>query len=169
MQSLTATRHHQLKNFISTRDPSVIYYASEFDVFALDINTQKQTLVKSLPFKPVCLDAGYGWICVGGVNNGQCAFISIDEHENGETALGRHVEVDDLLPLGLDPGSRRSLHDFRRTAPRWALYPGENVAKYELQAHELGGDIVNSVTICLMPSMRSDQKGFKEEVVVVMT
>ena len=58
------------------------------------------------------------------------------------------------------------MHDFRRTTPRWPLYLGENAAKYELQAHELGGDIVNSVTIYLM---RSEQKGFKEEVVVVMT
>ena len=166
MQSLIDTRHDQLKNHISTRDPSVIYYASEYGVFALNITTQKRTLVKSLPFQPVCLDAGYGWICTGGNTDGQCAFISIDEHEIGETALGRHVEVDDLLPLGLDPESRRSLHEFRRTTPRWALIPEENFAKYELQAHELGGTIVNSVAIHLM---RSEQKGFKEEVVVVMT
>lgn len=164
MQSLIATSHHQLKNFISTRDSGVIYYASEFEVFALNVTTQKRTLVKSLPFKPVCLDAGYGWICVGGNDLGQCAFISIDEHESGETALGRHVEVDDLLSLDLGHERRRSLHG--RTTPRWALYPGESFTKYELQTHELGGLIVNSVTIHLM---RSEHKGFKEEVVVVMT
>ncbi len=166
MQSLIANRHYQLKNYINTRDPSVIYYASEYEVFALNVTTQKRTLVKSLPFQPLCLDAGYGWICVGGEKHGQCAFISIDEPEIGETALGRHSEVDDLLPLDLDPESRRPLHEFRRTTPRWALYPGENFAKYELQAHELGGTRVNSVTIYLM---RSEQKGFKDEVVVVMT
>ena len=166
MQSLKDSRHDQLRNFISTRDPSVIYYASEYEVFALNITTQKRTLVKSLPFQPVCLDAGYGWICAGGQKDGQCAFISIDEREIGETTLGRHVEVDDLLPLGLHSESRHSLHEYRRTNPRWALYPVENFAKYELQAHNLGESIVNSVNIHLM---RSEQKSFKEEVVVVMT
>ena len=102
---------------------------------------------------------------MGGEAHGQCAFISIDERETGRTTIRQHAEVDDLLPLDLDPESRRSLHDLRRT-PQWGHYPGEASAKYELQTHDLGGSIVNSVTIHLL---RNEQKEFKDEVVVVIT
>ena len=102
---------------------------------------------------------------MGGEKYGQCAFISIDERGTGGTVLRQHAEVDDLLPLDLDPESRRSLHDLRRT-PQWGHYLGGASAKYELQTHELGGSIVNSVTIHLI---RNEQKEFKDEVVVVIT
>ena len=162
---LTRIRHNQLKNFISTKDQNVIYYASDYEVFSLNVATRKRTLIKSLPFQPFCLDAGYGWICAGGDKHGQCAFISIDEPGNGETALRHHAEVDDLLPLDLDAESRRSLHDLRRTT-QWGRYLSGTSPKYELQTHELGGTIVNSVRVHLICS---EEKGFKDEVVVVIT
>lgn len=116
-----------------------------------------------MPWKPFCLDAAHGWICVGGDENGQCAFISIDESGARRTSFQSHAEVDDLLPLDLDPEYRHHRHDFRRT-PQWSRYP--MVPKYELQHHELGGARVNSVKIHLLRSMH---KGLEDDVVAVMT
>lgn len=96
---------------------------------------------------------------MGGDENGQCAFISIVENGAGGTAVQSHAEVDDLLPVGLDPGYRQIRHDIRRT-PQWPVGP-----KYELQHHELGGERVNSVKIHLL---RSPQKALVDEVVAVM-
>lgn len=100
---------------------------------------------------------------MGGNENGQCAFISVNEDGDGETATQLHAEVDDLLPLELDPEYRHVRQDFRRT-PQWRRYPMG--PKYELQHHELGGERVNSVKIHLL---RRSQKVRKDELVVIMT
>ena len=122
-------------------------------------------MIKSLPWQPVCLDAAYGWICVGGRENGRCAFISINEGSDGATmALRPHaeVEVDELLPLDLDPEYRRTISD-PSVHLQWAQ-PSRG-SSYELQTHALGADIVNSVTINLL---RSEKNGLEDEVVAVL-
>ena len=119
-------------------------------------------MIKSLPWQPVCLDAGYGWICVGGRENGRCAFISISEGSDGATtALRQHAEVDELLPLDLDPEYRRTFSD-PSVLLQWAR---PSHTSYELQTHELGADIVNSVTVHLL---RSEKNGLEDEVVAVL-
>lgn len=120
-------------------------------------------MIKSLPWQPVCLDTGYGWICVGGRENGRCAFISISEGSDGATtALRQHAEVDELLPLDLDPEYRRAFRDPSELL-QWAR-PSRGTS-YELQIHELGADIVNSITIHLL---RSEKNGLEDEVVAVL-
>ncbi len=100
---------------------------------------------------------------MGGNENGQCAFISIDQDRTDGIAVQSHAEVDDLLPLDLDPEYRLVHHDFRRT-PQWTRYPVG--PKYDLQHHELGGERVNSVKIHLL---RSSQKALGDEIVAVIT
>ncbi|KAF6240984.1 hypothetical protein HO173_000777 [Letharia columbiana] len=156
-------QHKQLKNFISTKDPNIIYYASHHEIYALHVSTRKRKLIKSLPWQPVCLDAGYGWICVGGRENGRCAFISINESSDGPTtAFRQHAEVDELLPLDLDPEYRRTISD-PSVVLQWPR-PSHG-SSYELQTHELGADIVNSITIHLL---RSEKNCREDEVVAVL-
>ena len=82
----------------------------------------------------------------------------------GEGSL-QHGEVDELLPLDLDPEYRRSFHTPRRSQ-HWAHPPSVSFPKYDLQTVEFGGSIVNSVTIY---QLRSDQQGFNDEIVTVIT
>lgn len=156
-------RHNQLKHFISTKDSKVIYYASNHEIYALHISTRKRKLIKSLPWQPVCLDAGYGWICVGGRENGRCAFISINDGSGvPTTAFRQHAEVDELLHLEPDPEYRRAFNG-PDSLLQWAQ-PSRG-SSHELQTHEIGADIVNSITIHLL---RSENNGQKDEVVAVL-
>ncbi len=100
---------------------------------------------------------------MGGDKNGQCAFISIDQDWTDGIPIRYHAEVDDLLPLDLDPEYRLANQDFRRT-PQWPRYPGG--PKYVVHYHELGGERVNSVKIHVL---RSSQKALEDETVAVMT
>lgn len=153
--------HYQLKNFISTTNRDIIYYASEHDIYALHLTTRKRESIASLPWKPQCLDARYGWICVGGPANGGCAFVSLD----GKEVIGgsHEAEVDALLPLDLDPESRMLAHNYfqrlRASSPSSRSRP-------EVQIHDLGGSITNSVAIHRLQTGRKDQDN---EIVCVMT
>ena len=142
-----------------------MYYASEHEVYALHLSTQKRELIAILPWKPCCLDAAYGWICVGGADQGRCAFIRLDDADSSSArTLLRDAEVDALLPLDLDPESRVLAHSFLHRGQEPAS--ATNRRKLETTFHELGNQIVNSVSIhCL----RSDQKGLGDEIVVVTT
>lgn len=158
------SRHEQLKNFISTADPNIIYYASGFEIYALDVSTRRRRLIKSLPWQPLCLDAAHGWICVGGEESGQCAFISIDTNAiDGAAGQQSYAEVDDLLPLDLDPEYRHVRQDYHRTPP-WPRYPLS--PKYDVQHHELGSERVNSIKI---HPLRSSHKNRGNEIVAVIT
>lgn len=171
---LKSTRHHQLKNFISTTKENIIYYASQHEIYALHISKQKRELIASLPWKPQCLDAGYGWICVGGSDSGRCAFVNTHDEcpkGGGDGSIPHHVEVDALLPLELDPESRLLAHNFlqQRNQTFASAASTTSVAprgKAEVHIHEVGGSIVNSVTI---HRLRSDREGFEDEIVAVLT
>ncbi|KAL6717226.1 hypothetical protein ACLMJK_005141 [Lecanora helva] len=156
------SQHHQLKNLIGIAS-TIIYHTCQHEIYSLNLSDQKRTLIQSLPWKPVCLDAAHGWICAGGDENGQCAFIRIHDTSTGGAASQSHAEVDDLLPLDLDPEYRHARHDFRR-APGWAQFPSR--PKYELQHHETGGNRVNSVKIHRLPNPNSK---LQDEIVVVIT
>ncbi len=111
----------------------------------------------------MCLDAGYGWICIGGPKSGQCAFISVKEGGDGPTqALRQDAEVDELLPLNLDPEYSRAFND-PSAILQWSR-PARG-SSYDLHIHELGADIVNSITIHLL---RSEKSGLEDEVVAVL-
>jgi hypothetical protein len=154
---------------MSTRDSSFIFYASKCEIFALHIKSRKRESIAKLPWEPQCLDAGYGWICVGGPRNGLCAFISVGgeecEGERGrESIFDLPSEVDALLPLDLNPESRLLAHSFLHRSQTTSRITGHR--KPEVQIHEVGGSIVNSVTVHRLPS---DQKGLKDEIVAVLT
>lgn len=171
MAGLKSTRHHQLKNFISTTKQNIIYYASQHEIYALHVSTRKRELITSLPWKPQCLDAGYGWICVGGSDNGRCAFVNTREecsNSSGDRTFQHHAEVDALLPLELDPESRLLAHNSpHQRSQTFASTPSAaSRGKVEVQIHEVGGSIINSVTI---HRLRSDRDGFEDEIVAVLT
>ena len=104
-------------------------------------------------------------MCVGGLESGSCAFIHVGEDQtSGFTAATQsHTEVDALLPLDLDPDSRMLDHQsylgHRRPAQARRRKP-------EVHYHELGGCIVNSVTIY---QLRSEEPGLHDEVVAILT
>ena len=160
------SQHHQLKNYISTRHGDHLYYAADYDIYSLHLATKDRRLVKSLKWKPFCLDAAHDWICVGGQNKGQCAFIHIIRDENNEATPFvpniQHSEVDDLLPLDLDPESRALIHPGSSTL----RVPSFRPPKYEVHEHNFGDDIVNSVVLQRLPAGR---EGLEDQVVAILT
>ncbi len=133
-------------------DPDILYFVTGADVCSLRLSTRKGNLITSLPFEPRCLAAGYGWICLGGPQSGNCAFIRIGEqNEDAEigTSSSGPAEVDALLPLDLDPTPRRNFERPLAQPPQRPSQPPRQ--KPDVSIHELGGEIVNSVTIFRMP------------------
>lgn len=135
----------------------------------MHISSRKRELLATLPWEPQCLDAGYGWICVGGSDNGRCAFICIgedgfDNDRGGDRAFHQHAEVDALLPIDLDPESRLLAHSFLRQGQPSVHSSGHR--RPEVQIHDVGGSIINSVTI---HRIKGDQKGLEDETVTVLT
>lgn len=90
-----------------------------------------------------------------------------EECSNGsrDRALQHHAEVDALLPLELDPESRLLAHNFLHQRSQ-TFASAVSRGKIEVQIHEVGGSIVNSVTI---HRLRSDREGFEDEIVAVLT
>lgn len=164
-EELTSIRHHQLKNFISTSDPEIIYYASSSKVFALRKTARKRELIATLQWIPQCLDAAHGWVCLGGPEKGLCAFIYPGEDAISSSSLAAQspAEVDALLPLDLDPDSRMLDHQ-SYLGHRRPAHAGRR--KPEVHYHELGGSIVNSVTI---HQLRSEEPGLRDELVAILT
>lgn len=154
---------------MSTKDSGFIYYASKCEIFALHTKSRKRESIAKLPWEPQCLDASYGWVCVGGPNNGQCAFVFVGEEQcegqrGRESTFDHPVEVDALLPLDLNPESRLLAHSFLHRNQTISQITGRR--KPEVQIHEVGGSIVNSVTV---HRLLSDQKGLEDEIVAVLT
>lgn len=85
-----------------------------------------------------------------------------------DRAFHHHAEVDTLLPLELDPESPLLAPNFphqrSQTFPPTSSAPSRG--KAEVQIHEVGGSIVNSVTV---HRLRSDREGFEDEIVAVLT
>jgi len=108
------------------------------------------------------LDAGYGWLCAG-YKHGKCALLKVGDFEIGLDAPKDLFEVDDLLPLNLDPESRAS-HDSTwtpPTPPRPQLFRANHVSHFEF-----GKVLINSVKIQLM---RGGPEQLEEEIVAITT
>ena len=116
--------------------------------------------MKSLPWPILCLDAAHGWICAGGKPSGQCAFVKIPGpvHDDGTPPILSAAEVDDVLPLNLDPESRA----LATGTSGWLETPAYQ--PYEVHYYELGSAIVNSVKI---HKIQSPQVGLSDDVVVI--
>ncbi|KAF2455056.1 hypothetical protein BDY21DRAFT_77867 [Lineolata rhizophorae] len=71
--------HYQLRHFISSPEPDILYYASGRDVYRLNTTTRDLIHVAELPFEARCTSSGYGWICVGGEDSGLFAIITLND------------------------------------------------------------------------------------------
>ncbi|KAF1819674.1 uncharacterized protein K489DRAFT_383923 [Dissoconium aciculare CBS 342.82] len=112
--------HWQLRHFISvpastsSRDleEDFLYYASGPDVYCLNRKSRKRKQVTSLPFDARCTASGYGWVCVGGDDEGRFAALKSDGTTEFEEAsdrpdpLPRDVEGWQLVERGGAPGAR---------------------------------------------------------------
>jgi hypothetical protein len=104
--------HRQLRRVVSVTTANRVYYVSHFDVFVLDLETDRTTLLATVPFEPVCLAAGHGWICVGGDNKGNCAFIKLDSEDGPPACFGHDLQV---MVLGGLIVNSMSIHALRKT------------------------------------------------------
>ena len=138
--------HYQLRHFISSSDQDLIYYASGFDVYCLNAATQTQGFVATLPFDARCTASGYGYVCVGGADNGNFAAINVV----GFPPVN-HSHVDASLPLDLE-------HRLSR--------PPLMTIAHRIQLEKIGEDIVNSISIHKLPATTS---GGRDDVVAVLT
>ena len=109
-----------------------------------------------------CLAAGYGWICAGAnQEDGRCAFIELEESEPlrlVDSNVGQQQgEVDDLLPLDLDPDTRlMALNGFRSLEPRL----GSARRNQKVKIHKFPNqEIINSITMHLHVDERWSTKG----------
>ena len=137
--------HAQLRNFISTVDQDWLYYASCHDIYAVHLPTQRTSLLITIPFAPRCLTAGLGWICLGGESNGDCAFVRLKEQYEQDS-----LHVDAKLPVNLPEANEETLRGNARdsrTPTRVLSSEADFTFQPDLLVQELGGDIVNSITI----------------------
>jgi WD40 repeat protein len=126
--------HWQLRHFISvpasasSRDinDDIVYYASGPDVYCLDRESRKRKLVTSLPFDARCTASGYGWVCVGGDDEGRFAALKFD----GSTAFAESDDRADTLP--------RNIGDWRTIGRGGAT---------DARVERIGEDIVNSISV----------------------
>ncbi|KAJ9603057.1 hypothetical protein H2200_012352 [Cladophialophora chaetospira] len=89
--------HHQLRHLISSAEKDLIYYISQRDVYVLDLATNQNSLIATVPFDSRCLAADLGWVCVGGEQNGDCAFIKVEKDEHDRPICFGHDFNHDLL------------------------------------------------------------------------
>lgn len=137
-------------------------------VYSIHVSSQKRETIAVIPFEPKCLAAGYGWIGVGGGENGECAFIRLSSDRSArvraDTPAFQPSDVDSALPIELEPPARISPPWLPGDEPGPARYGGRRQAP-EVQLHKFGGTIVNSVTIHRLPG---DGKELAEEDIAVL-
>lgn len=121
-------------------------------MFSLNPATRRREVVASLPFGPRCIGARYGWVCVGGVENGQFATIRVGEPEKEWYRRRPRGSGDEAMGPGIEPE-----HEGAETGLGGSRRPEVNIS-------HLGGSIVNSVTLHRPPSSTSD-----DDVVAVLT
>jgi hypothetical protein len=142
-----ASRHWQLRHYISNPEPDRLYYASGHDVYCLFTATRKRRHIATLPFEARCTASGYGWVCVGGEDEGHFAAIKLDGGH-------RTNEVDERLDIGGAWASGSSLGG-SNTARR-----GANV-----KVERIGEEIVNSISIHRI----QDEEAHLDDIVAVLT
>ena len=159
--------HPQLRHYISTVDPDRIYVIAERTVYAIHISLQKKESIAIIPFEPRCLAAGFGWIAVGGPDNGECAYLRINDRDlevRDHSTLRNPADVDAALPLDLDLPSRLSSPSLENDDPTSSRYsPRRRLAEFAV--HKFGGSIVNSVTIHQFPA--KGENGLSEDVMIL--
>ncbi|KAK5726480.1 hypothetical protein LTR17_012704 [Elasticomyces elasticus] len=112
--------HWQLRHYISAPEPDLLYYASARDIYCLNTATKKRKHIATLPFEARCTASGYGYICVGGEDDGHFAAIKID---------GNGARQQDT-----DTASEPRRHSVGRRAA-------------SIKVERIGDEIVNSISI----------------------
>ncbi|PTU18460.1 hypothetical protein P175DRAFT_0494840 [Aspergillus ochraceoroseus IBT 24754] len=153
---------------LSTADPDRIYVVVDRVVYSIHISSQKRETVAHITFEPKCLAAGYGWIGIGGSDNGECAFVRLPDRSgvrtSGSSSDAQGADVDSALPIDLET-STRSLSQASVETGDTTLGSGRNQLP-EVQLHKFGGSIVNSVTIHRLPG---DDKVLADEIVAILS
>lgn len=139
--------HYQLRHFISSPEPDLLYYASGADVYCLNTATKIQSHVTKLPWDARCTASGHGYVCVGGAEQGNFAAIKVEGFPPSDPQ-----HVDSLLPLDLE----------RHTS---VTRPPVLCTPAEIQLEKIGEDIVNSISI---HKFTAEDDGV-DEVVAVLT
>ncbi|KAL1982698.1 hypothetical protein VTN96DRAFT_949 [Rasamsonia emersonii] len=144
--------HHQLRHYISTADPDRIYVVAHKVIHCIHISSQKWDTVAKIPFEPRCLAAGYGWIVIGGPDNGECAFVRLpDQTPPPHASSSSHeADVDAALPIDLESSARAPSAGTSTEQTRSGSTPGR-AQPAEVEIKKFGGSIVNSVTIHRFP------------------
>ncbi|KAI9720226.1 MAG: hypothetical protein M1812_003044 [Candelaria pacifica] len=157
--------HWQLRSLISLPQSDIVYYASESEIWCLRTDDLTRELISLLPWRPLCLSAGYGWVCVGG-QKGLLAAVKLSGYGSASQGQGTSRRGDDIdapLPLDLDPGTRgqtRGFYSEGLASDRPIFNP-----KHERHVYELGDDVVNSITLHRWPK---EAGGCHEETVAVI-
>ncbi|KAF2774399.1 hypothetical protein EJ03DRAFT_263579 [Teratosphaeria nubilosa] len=134
--------HWQLRHYISTPEPDFLYYASEHDVYCLNTATKKRKHVATLPFSARCTASGYGWVCVGGEEDGHFAAIKLDGRSQQD--VDGRLPVSDGLRGNGSGGGRRAA---------------------EVRVERIGEEIVNSISIHRV----QDEEAHLDDIVAVLT
>ena len=129
IDNLNLVRHWQLRSLLCSPESNVLYYPTGRNIYSLNTKTRKRELVASLPFSPTCIGVKYGWLCAGGKDQGYFASIKV-----GESILQTYPAVESV---GMGIASV------------------EEMLKAEVKLSELGGLIVNSITLHKPPASKS--------------
>lgn len=143
-----ASRHWQLRHYISNPEPDRLYYASGREVYCLFTSTRKRKHIATLPFEARCTSSGYGWICVGGEDEGHFAAVKVDG------SGPRTSEVDERLDIGGAWASGSALGG-SSTTRRGA----------SVKVERIGEEIVNSISIHRI----QDEDAHLDDIVAVLT
>jgi WD40 repeat protein len=133
-----------LRHYISSPDPNSIYYASGNEVYYLDTLSRKRKYLATLPFEARCTASGFGWVCVGGEEDGHFAAIKLDA-----SSPLRSVPVPVDAPLPLDD---------------WQTQPTSPKAA-NVKLERIGREIVNSISMHQI----HDEENHLYDVVAVLT
>ena len=135
--------HWQLRHYISTPEPDLLYFASGSDIYCLNTVTKKRKHIAALPFEARCTASGFGYVCVGGEDCGHFAAIKLDG------SGPRTLDVDSALPI--EPRRQQSNAGGRRAA--------------SVKVERIGEEIVNSISIHRI----QDEDAHLDDIVAVLT
>jgi hypothetical protein len=147
----TLNAHHpQLRNLISAVDRDWLYYATNHEIYTLHIPSTQVAQLKTIPFLPRCLAAGLGWVCVGGESHGLCAIIQLNDQDRDEfLSVDAPLPTDALKnsPKSSPPSVAAEANGSTLSNKVSVTTPSPFRWRSGLRLEELGGDIVNSITI----------------------
>ncbi|KAK6531654.1 hypothetical protein TWF694_002832 [Orbilia ellipsospora] len=136
-------KHWQLRSLLCSPLPNVLYYPVDARIYSLNTATKERKLITFLPFEPRCISAKYGWICTGGVENGQIAVIKVADKTSSSSRANRRSSV---IPDGPVDTFDGTITDDKHASEDEEQEQSWCQTEY-IRLAELGGTIVNSITM----------------------